>query len=256
MKCTHTIRILTAAAVCIATAQTASPASYIRMTETMRRAERAEQNGDRSELPFLEATALKENAERLDRRYTVRAYLKIATLDECVDLMRKLRHIENDLGNQYHFLLCFLDRAYEEEKDAENGTREKLFSFMLEVAQTGCEAEAYLAEGFLLKRLSGYADSKQRATLLRYADSKTKRPEERFKHVKEHFDKIPPSKRVDLRKRFPGLPPLDEPPEETPEETPEPPPPPPGRTVSHLWPALISALIIALTLALLKRKRS
>ena len=248
MKCTHTIRILTAAAVCIAAAQTASPASYIRMTETMRRAKRAEQNGDRLELPFLEATALKEDAERLDRMYAVEAYVKIATLDECIGFMRKLRHIENDLGSRYDFLRQFLGRAYAEEKDAENGTREKLFSFLLEVAQTGDEADAYLTEGFLLKRLSGYADSKQRATIQRYADSKNQWPEERFRHVKDHFDKIPPSKRVDLRKRFPGLPPLDEPPEETPE-----PPPPPGRTVSHYW-FFLAALLTAATLTLLKRK--
>ena len=249
MKHAITIRILTAAAVCIAAAQTASPASYIRRTETMRRAERAEQNGDRSELPFLEAVTLKEDADRLDRKYAAEAYLKIATFDESISFMRKLcLAVGSSSSLGYYVFGRFFDKARTEDKDADDATREKLYAFMLEIAQGETVPEnAYGADFFLRERLPGYADSKQRATLTRFANTGYYWVTNTFNPIKDHFDKIPPSKRVDLRKRFPSLPPVEEPPEETPE------PPPPGRTVSHYW-FFLAALLTAATLTLLKRK--
>ncbi|MDD2460679.1 MAG: hypothetical protein PHT98_06330, partial [Kiritimatiellae bacterium] len=49
-----------------------------------------------------------------------------------------------------------------------------------------------------------------RATLVRYANTGNEYMTNNFNPIKAHFDKIPPKQRIDLRKRFPDLPPLPE----------------------------------------------
>jgi len=56
--------------------------------------------------------------------------------------------------------------------------------------------------------LPGYTNSKQRATLVRYANTGNEYMTNNFNPIKAHFDAIPPRQRIDLRKRFPDLPPL------------------------------------------------
>ncbi|HON48535.1 MAG TPA: hypothetical protein PLZ60_12380 [Kiritimatiellia bacterium] len=56
--------------------------------------------------------------------------------------------------------------------------------------------------------LPGYTNSKQRATLVRYANTGNEHMTNNFNPIKAHFDAIPPKQRIDLRKRFPDLPPL------------------------------------------------
>ena len=241
----HIIRILTVAVICAIAAQTASLASYsLPETETSRRARLAVQNNDRSEMPFLEEAASKEGIHKLDCQDATRAYLKIATLDEAAGFMR--RHFmerHSEMGGS-PTLIKLLEKAAIEEKGTDDATRENLYTFLLEVVQTSdyhgadCASKADL---FLLERVPGYADSKQRAALARYVTIGNEFMVDRFKPVKAHFDAIPPSKRIDLRNRFPTLPP-------PPEDPPEPSSP-------YLWSVLgIIAVLVALILALILRK--
>jgi len=240
-----------AAATGLAIVQTEVLASIIRPSENSRRIWRAVENSDRTELPFLEETALSEDvgsAERvhtdearirLDREDAALAYIKLATLDEVTGFMRKLYDIVQPPKWRYYVLMRFLEKAAEGEKDAEDATRENLYAFLLEIVQ-GCDDvdNANKADVFLLERVPGYADSRQRAALTRYANTGNEWVTNTFNPIKAHFDDIPPSKRVDLRDRFPTLPP---PPEES-----------EGKTAPYLWLALgiiaLAAAAIALTL--------
>jgi len=53
-----------------------------------------------------------------------------------------------------------------------------------------------------------YTNSVQRACLTRFATEGNEWVTNTFHPIKAHFDKIPPKQRIDLRKRFPDLPPL------------------------------------------------
>ena len=242
MRYAHIIRTLAAAAICAVAAQTASPASYLPVTEDMRRTKLALQNSDRSELPFLEETTIKEDARETDRWNAAEAYLKLATLDESVAFMR--RHFterRSEIGGTTT-MIKFLKKASTEEKDAEEGTRENLYVFLLEVAQSCMDSgDAYKADVFLLERVPGYAESKQRAALVRYANTGNEWVTNTFNPIKAHFDAIPPSKRIDLRNRFPDLPPL-------PEDPPKPSSP-------YLWPAIAAAILAIIALAIRKVRK-
>ena len=237
----HICMIITAAACCIAAAQTASHLSLVPETETMRRIRLAEQNNDRSEMPFLEATALSEDSQKLDRQFAARAYIHLATLDESVEFIQELYSATGGSNGWYSSYWRFLEKAVAEEKDTEDATRERLYEFLLEIVQDGVDSgHANRADIFLLERVPGYADSKQRAALTRYANTGNDWVTNTFNPIKEHFDTLPPSKLVDLRTRFPTLPP---PPDETPSPSP------------YLWPAIafLTAILIA-TAALILRK--
>jgi len=201
----------------------------------MQRVSRALRNNDRSEMPFLEATALSEDSQKLDRQDAAKAYIKLATLDEAAEFLRRHFFTErrSALGGT-GIMLKFIEKAAAEEKDAEDATRENLYAFLLEVVQndTGAGSSANSADIFLLERVPGYADSKQRAALARYANTGNDWVTNTFNPIKEHFDTLPPSKLVDLRTRFPTLPP---PPGETPSPSP------------RIWPyaAVLAALAIA-----------
>jgi hypothetical protein len=80
---------------------------------------------------------------------------------------------------------------------------------LLEIVQnTDNAGDALDAEFFLRDFLPGYINSRQRATLVRYANTGNEYMTNNFNPIKAHFDNIPPKQRIDLRKRFPDLPPL------------------------------------------------
>ena len=245
MKYAHAIRTLALTIACLAHAQyipeIGMHGDAAEETEVMRRARLAGQNNDRSEMPFLEEATIKESTREIDRQRAARAYIKIATLDESVGFMRKLYAIEGSTDWWLSVYLRFLEKAAAEEKNAEDGARENIYAFLLEVMQA-CESavDANRADLFLLERVPGYADSKQRAALTRYANTGNNWVTNTFNPIKAHFDAIPPSKRVDLRNRFPGLPP---PPED-----------PPKPSNPYLWPVIAAAILAIIAVALAIRK--
>ena len=210
MTHTHIIRILTATALCLTVAQIASPG--VIYTEVGQRIRRAIANNDRSELFFLEATGLNDDPRSPDPDFAAHAYIKIANLDESIAFMRRF-YFNPDYPHWRHSLYWFfLDKSFVAERDAENETREKLYALLLEIVQTSDNSEdVHWTDAFLLERLPEYAASKQRATLQRYANTGNEWVTNTFNPIKEHFDKIPPKERTDLRDRFPELPPPDEP---------------------------------------------
>ena len=166
--------------------------------------------GDRASLPFLEEKSLSTNTHALIRRATANAYVKIADLDECVEFMRKLYDDPSIQGSWRYFLnKKFLEKVQTEGETLAPETAEKVCSFLLCVVQrVENSGDAHDADRFLLERMPDYANSRQRASLTRFATTGNAWVTNTFHPVKAHFDKIPPSKRVDLRERFPDLPPL------------------------------------------------
>ncbi len=167
-------------------------------------------SGDRSILPYLEAKSLNPETDKLIRSAAAEAYVKLANVDECAAFLRKLYEDPTTQGSRRYFLnKKLLGKIGAEEKMLTPETKTNIHSFLLGVVQKVDDSgEANDADRFLLDRIPEYANSRQRATLGRYANTGNAWVTNTFNPIKAHFDKIPPSKRVDLRKRFPDLPPL------------------------------------------------
>ena len=170
------------------------------------------ESGDRSLLPFLEGKSLDPETPKTIRSAAAEAFVKIADVDECVAFMRELYEDSSVQGSWRYFLnKKFLGKVEAEEKTLTSETKENINSFMLVVVQNVKNSgDANDADRFLLDRISEYSNSTQRATLCRYANTGNAWVTNTFNPIKAHFDKIPPRKRTDLRKRFPDLPPPDD----------------------------------------------
>jgi hypothetical protein len=96
-----------------------------------------------------------------------------------------------------------------EEKSLTDEVKSDICTHLLAIVQNADNPRHALdAEFFLRDFLPGYTNSKQRATLVRYANTGNEHMTNNFNPIKAHFDAIPPKQRIDLRKRFPDLPPL------------------------------------------------
>jgi len=174
--------------------------------------EEVEKQGDRAALPFLAEKSLDAASPKTVRERAAAAYVNIANLDESAEFMRKLNEDPSAQGaGRYLLNKAFLEKVKLEEKSLPSKTREAINSFLLEIVQNAkTPGDARNADLFLLDRIPEYANSRQRATLSRYANTGTEYTTNTFNPIKAHFDKIPPSKRIDLRKRFPDLPTVPE----------------------------------------------
>ena len=253
MKHAHIIRILAVATVCIVTAQDIPQGDRLTPeTETERRIRLAGQSNDRSEMPFLEGTALSEDTERLDRKDAARTYLKLATAEECATFLPKILAVDDEnkkiISWRYDVTPVCLSKI--EEAIAANELPEEtvtglVTSFVMYTPTAYYTAEAVQIDGFLVKHCEGYESSWQRLamwTRILDADKENEIKWERCLPLKQSVEVIPPSKRVDLRNRFPDLPPLPEDPKD--KTTPYP----------YLWPAAGIIALVALILALILRK--
>ena len=181
-----------------------------RTMEAARMIEAMEKSGDRSLLPYLAEKSLDANTPKQVRSLVAQAYVKIADVGESVEFMKKMNADPSANGRSWRYFLNkqFLDKIATEEK-MNSVTADNLYSCLLEIVQNSKNSEeANMVERFLLDRIPEYRDSKQRATLQRYVNTGNEWDDKTFNPVKAHFDKIPPSQRVDLRSRFPDLPPL------------------------------------------------
>ncbi|HOE60615.1 MAG TPA: hypothetical protein PK576_03140 [Kiritimatiellia bacterium] len=169
-----------------------------------------EKLGDRAALPFLEEKSFMTNAPVFVRSRAAEAYVKIADVEEGFEFMRKIYETQFVQGSRRYFLnKKFLEKVGAEEKTLTPETKENIASFLLGIVQNvESSNEANDADRFLLDRISEYANSKQRATLVRYANTGNEWVTNTYNPIKAHFDKIPPGQRIDLRERFPNLPPL------------------------------------------------
>jgi hypothetical protein len=168
-----------------------------------------EKLGDRAALPFLEEKSLMTNAPATFRSRAAITYIKIADAGESVNLMRKL-YDDHSLRSWYGYVSnFFLQKVKTEEESLTEEVKRDICTHLLAIVQSAdIPGDARNADRFLLDRVPEYANSRQRATLVRYANTGTEYTTNTFNPIKAHFDNIPPKQRIDLRKRFPDLPPL------------------------------------------------
>jgi len=206
--------------------------------------------GDRAALPFLEEKSLSADIHAQARGTAAAAYIAIAGMDEGAAFMRRWYFTMEGAGWRNFAYMRFLEKISKEAENAESGTLDNIHAFLLEIVQNSDSngvSDANQANVFLLAHLPGYADSRQRATLQRYANTGNEWRTNTFNPIKAHFDAIPPSKRTDLRIRYPGLPPLpDDPPEADASA---------ARRVWLITTAVGVAALLAAALALLRRAK-
>ena len=167
------------------------------------------EKGGREVLPFLEEESLDPEMSKRIRSAAARAYVKIADVEESLNLMRKL-YDDHSLRSWYDYVSkFFLQKVKAEEESLTDEVKSDVCTHLLTIVQnTDSAGDALDAEFFLRDFLPGYTNSKQRATLVRYANTGNEYMTNNFNPIKAHFDAIPPKQRIDLRKRFPDLPPL------------------------------------------------
>ena len=165
--------------------------------------------GGREVLPFLKEKSFDPETHEHIRSAAARAYVKIADVEESVNLMRKLYDDPSLRPRYYYISKFFLQKVKSEEKSLTDEVKSDICTHLLAIVQnTDSAGDALDAEFFLRDFLPGYTNSKQRATLVRYANTGNEYMTNNFNPIKAHFDKIPPKQRIDLRKHFPDLPPL------------------------------------------------
>jgi hypothetical protein len=165
--------------------------------------------GGREVLPFLEKESLDKGTHELIRSAAAEAYVKNADVEESVNLMRKL-FADPSLRSWYDYVnKFFLQKVKAEEESLTEEVKGDICTHLLTIVQsTDSAGDALDAEFFLRDFVPGYTNSKQRATLVRYANTGNEYMTNNFNPIKAHFDAIPPKQRIDLRERFPDLPPL------------------------------------------------
>ena len=150
------------------------------------------------------------NAPVTLRLRAAEAYVKIADVEESLEFMQKVYETQFIQGWwRYSLNKKFLEKVRAEEDTLTPETKKNIATFLLGIVQNvENSGEANDADRFLLDRIPEYANSRQRATLCRYANTGNEWVTNTYNPIKAHFDKIPPRQRIDLRKRFPDLPPL------------------------------------------------
>ncbi len=167
-------------------------------------------SGDRSLLPYLEEKSLDPETLKFIRSAAAEVYVNIADVEESVNLLRKLYDDRSFRESRYYYVSgLFLQKVKSEEKSLTDEVKRDICTHLLAIVQSAdSPGDALDAEFFLRDFLPGYTNSKQRATLVRYANTGNEYMTNNFNPIKAHFDAIPQKQRIDLLKRFPDLPPL------------------------------------------------
>ena len=177
-----------------------------------------EKLGDRAALPFLEEKSLMTNAYSFIRARAAEVYASLATGEECATFLPKILKIDDEdktiISWRYGVTPICLGKI--KEAAAKGELQEKTLERLTEAFVTYTQSAYYSLEAtwiddYLSKHCEGYQTSKQRlvlATALLEADKENEKKREVWLPIKEAIEAIPPRKRIDLRKRFPDLPPL------------------------------------------------
>ena len=172
-------------------------------------------SGDRSLLPYLEEKSLDPEIRRSIRSAAAEVYVNIASVEECIEFMRKAFGINADKGFWRSRLTpLFLEKmeAAIANRSVPDETMERLLSLLMAHTQTtSYSREASWVDDFLVKHCYGYRMSEQRLSLwsrILDEDKENELKRKNYLPIREAIEAIPPRKRTDLRKRFPDLPPL------------------------------------------------
>jgi len=172
-------------------------------------------SGDRSLLPYLEEKSLDPETIKFIRSAAAEVYVNIASVEECIEFMRKAFGINDDKGFwRSRVTPLFLGKMESAiaNRSVSDETEERLLSLLMAYAQiTSYASEASWVDDFLVKHCYGYRMSEQRLSLwsrILDEDKENELKRKNYLPIREAIEAIPPRKRTDLRKRFPDLSPL------------------------------------------------
>ncbi|NLC80363.1 MAG: hypothetical protein GX748_04200 [Lentisphaerae bacterium] len=182
-----------------------------------------EKLGDRAALPFLEKKSLMANIPSTVRSRAAEVYVSLATAEECAAFLPEILKVGNQTvwtaGWRSGVLPACLRKI--DDAIAQGEISDKTLNLLVEklLAHTQSLSVPRLADGdmidrFLIRHCAGYATSRQRLAMwTEYLDELGNEAWEndlrkKFTPNKEFLEALPPKQRIDLRKRFPDLPPL------------------------------------------------
>jgi hypothetical protein len=174
--------------------------------------------GGRNALPFLEEKSLSSSTCKSVRWRTALSYANLATAEECATFLPKILKIDDKdktiiswRSDVTPVCLNKIEAAIAM-RELPNATVHRLVDAFVTYTQSAYYSnEAALIDSFLLKHCEGYETSKQRLFLwtnILDADKDNEAKKKHYLPIKQSVEAIPSRKRVDLRKRFPDLPPL------------------------------------------------
>ncbi|MEI6647984.1 MAG: hypothetical protein WCP12_18245 [bacterium] len=185
------------------------------LSEAWRMISALEKSGDRSLLPYFAEKSMDAANPETVRSRAAAAYANLATAEECIGFLPKILALNDDKGHWRYGvtskLLSKIDAAVAAREISEEALNRLLSALVSYTQSTAFSTEAEWVDNFLVNHCDGYPTSEQRLFLwTRIVKGGNKLEKEHFLPVKETIEAVPPRKRVDLRKRFPNLPPLPE----------------------------------------------
>ena len=166
--------------------------------------------GGREVLPFLEEESFDPETHELIRSAAAKAYVNIADVEESVLFLAKYCDDPTVKKGKWLLIQQYLDRLTPEVKNRlSSDALSRVHTVLLTIMQkTDVRDAANRINLYMLQAVPQYTNSVQRACLTRFATEGNEWVTNTFHPIKAHFDTIPPKQRIDLRKRFPDLPPL------------------------------------------------
>jgi hypothetical protein len=166
--------------------------------------------GGREVLPFLEEESFDPETHELIRSAAAKAYVNIADVEESVLFLAKYCDDPTVKKGKWLLIQQYLDKLTPEVKNRlSSDALSRVHTVLLTIMQkTDVRDAANRINLYMLQAVPQYTNSVQRACLTRFATEGNAWVTNTFHPIKAHFDKIPPKQRIDLRKRFPDLPPL------------------------------------------------
>ena len=174
--------------------------------------------GDRAALPFLEGKSLSTNLPSDVRARATEVYVSLATAEECAAFLPKIFAVGNEeksAGGWRNKVtpagLAKIDAAIAKHELPDEIMARFQAALLMFAQSTDNSWGAKNADDFLSKHCEGYSTSKQRVALWHtIVTTGNEWSKEKYAPLSESLEAIPPRKRVDLRSRFPDLPPLPE----------------------------------------------
>jgi len=168
------------------------------------------QKGGREVLPFLTEKSFDPETHELIRSAAAETYVDIADVEDSVLFLAK--YCDDPTVKQGKWLLIqqYLDKLTPEVKNRlSSDALSRVHTVLLTIMQkTNVRDAANRINLYMLQAVPQYTNSVQRACLTRFATEGNEWVTNTFHPIRAHFGKIPPRQRIDLRKRFPDLPPL------------------------------------------------
>jgi len=174
------------------------------------------EKGGREVFPFLEEKILAPVTPAFVRSAAAEIYASLATGEECAEFLPKILAIGNEEKSAGGWrnrvtpvCLAKIDAGIAKHELSDESVARFMAALLTFAQSTDNSWEAKNADDFLSKHCEGYPMSKQRVALWHaIVTTGNEWSKEKYAPLSQSLETIPPSKRIDLRKRFPDLPPL------------------------------------------------